>query len=59
MTDMLTPRELAREIREKVKDINDLVILAAINELDIKFDIRKIEHAPRVQELTVYISQEV
>jgi len=59
MKDRLTPIELAREIRTRVQDINDLIILAALDEVDVEFEIRKLEHAPRTQTLVVHVSQEV
>jgi hypothetical protein len=57
--DNLTPEGIAREIRLKVQDINDLVLLAALAEVDIEFMPTALENAPRTQTLSVYISQAV
>jgi hypothetical protein len=55
----LTPHGLALKIREKVKEINALVMEAARAEVDVEFMLDMLDHAPRSQTLTVYISQEV
>lgn len=51
--------DLAKSIRDRVQDLNDVILLAALAELDVEFEIRKLDHAPRAQLLSVYISQEV
>lgn len=55
----LTQKELAREIRARVSDLNDLVILAALDDLDVDFDVRVLKNVPRTKTLIVYVSQEV
>lgn len=55
----LTPAGIASSIRSMVAEINDLVLLAALSEMDIEFMPAALENAPRTQQLAVYISQEI
>lgn len=53
----LSPREIAKRIRIKVADLNEDLILAALAEVDIEFEIRK-NHLENTQ-LVVWCRQEV
>lgn len=54
----LSPREISARIRNKVADLNDDLLLAAIAEVDVEFQICDDEGLGRT-ELRVWCSQEV
>lgn len=51
--------DLAKDIRARIADLNDLILLAALQEIDVAFDLRPLDNHPRSHTLTVYVSQEV
>lgn len=53
----LSPQEIANRIRDKVADLNDDLILAALAEVDVEFEIDYSEVGPN--EIRVWCSQEV
>lgn len=58
MTDNLTPFELGQKIRRRVVDLNDLLILAALAEVDVEFVVNRNWDAAEPTQLRVYVSQE-
>lgn len=55
---ILPPQEIAKRIRDKVADLNDDLILAALAEVDVEFMATKSDDAEPVH-LRVWCSQEV
>lgn len=55
----INPREVAERIRNKIADLNDDLILAALAEVDVEVMVETIEGAPRTVKLRVWCSQEV
>lgn len=55
----LLPTEIAKYIRDKVRDLNDYLILAALAEVDVEFMVTHNANEFEPTTLTVWCSQEV
>lgn len=55
----IKPKEIAMRIRNKVRDLNDELLLAAILEVDVEFAIRTDRGVGDATELQVWCSQEI
>lgn len=53
------PSEIAKEIRRRIIDLNDILLLAALKDVDVEFDVKHNRDDGEPTQLRVYISQEV
>ena len=53
------PKEIAKRIRDKVADINDELVLAALAEVDVEFVVHHNNEEFEPTHLTVWCSQEI
>lgn len=55
----IEPKELAQRIRDKVRDLNDELLLAALAEVDVEFVILDDLGPSSAKQVQVWCSQEV
>lgn len=57
----LKPKEIAARIRDKVADLNDEFVLAALAEVDVEVEVLRVPDRlePTATQIKVWLSQEV